>query len=955
MRQQIATMTPEAARAMRLSDERLHACLEGMLDCFGIFSSIRDEAGRIVDFRIDYLNRAACSNNRMPLEDQLGRGLCDVLPAHRTTGLFDAYCRVVETGDPVEFNAVAYQDNYGSSSLIARVFEIRAWKLDDGFASAWRDVTEQKATEQALRLNQQALRESEQRLTVAIEAAGLGCYDYDPRTQQTVWSDYLREITGLAGPGGPVSVEAVNAIVHPDDRDHYRRAVEAAIDANGSGRHELEFRIIRPDGTIRFLRDIGRTFYEEHNSLRRAVRVVGIVQDVTERHHAQIARKSVERRMEQLADAMPQLVWTADQQGTVDYYNARTADYSGIVRLETGKWDWRPVVHPDDLKATADRWARCVATGAEYMTEHRIRMADGSYRWHLSRAFRFKAEDGFRWFGTATDIHDLKTVQVRLGESEHRFRLMADGLPALVWVHDAEGNQQFVNRTFAEFFGIDQHELTGSRWQELLHPDDLPGYMQAFIRSVRTRVPFHAMARVRHVTGQWRWIESYGQARISEQDVFIGFVGASLDITERKLAEEQLEITRRELEHANKAKDQFMAALSHELRTPLTPVLMSVQMLERRADLDAEVRSDLAQIRHNVELEVRLIDDLLDLTRITKGKFEIRPSRFDAHELVGRTLQTCRDGLFDEKRLDVQIDLAARDYTLWADPARLEQVLWNLLKNAAKFTPPGGRVCVSTENPAPGLLRISVSDSGIGIEPAQLPRIFNTFEQGGPDVTRRFGGLGLGLTIARMLVEQHGGRVWAHSDGRNRGARFCVDLPTGETPVTRPASSASSPQEHQADRQGARILLVEDHAGTRQVVRRLLEIKGHEVETADSIESALASAERGRFDLVISDLGLPDGSGHQLMRQLRERHGLSGIALSGYGTDDDKARSAAVGFAGHLVKPINIDTLDRAIDSVLKGGPFAGEGDVRDEPDTSAESNAEDRALGDERRSTNAL
>ncbi|HZF11219.1 MAG TPA: ATP-binding protein [Thermoanaerobaculia bacterium] len=386
---------------------------------------------------------------------------------------------------------------------------------------------------------------------------------------------------------------------------------------------------------------------------------------------------------------------------------------------------------------------------------------------------------------------------------------------------------------------------------------------------------------------------------------------------------EELRAANARAEAANAAKDHFLATLSHELRTPLTPVLALTSALEKDDRLPADVRDALSTVRRNVELEARLIDDLLDLTRIARGKLELRREVADLAEILDQALLTCCTAEVTSGRLAVTTQLLAGDHRLWADAPRITQVLWNLLNNAVKFTPEGGRIAVRTwaeEGPEGRRLAVAVEDSGIGIDPQVLPRIFDGFEQGERTITRRFGGLGLGLAVSKAIVEMHGGELTAASPGRDQGATLTLRLPVGPLPVSTAerdacGEGAGAPP---AEERSLHILLVEDHADTAAALAELLVSIGHRVSLAGSVGEGLAVAagSAGRLDLVVSDLGLPDGSGHDLMRELSRRHGLRGIALSGYGMEEDIENSHAAGFSLHLTKPIKFQDLIAAIERV---------------------------------------
>jgi signal transduction histidine kinase/CheY-like chemotaxis protein len=364
-------------------------------------------------------------------------------------------------------------------------------------------------------------------------------------------------------------------------------------------------------------------------------------------------------------------------------------------------------------------------------------------------------------------------------------------------------------------------------------------------------------------------------------------------------------------ENANRAKDQFLAVLSHELRTPITPVLMSALRLGQDPELPERLRGEIERIRRNAELQAKLIDDLLDLTRVTQGRVQLHFEAVDVHALVHQAVEVFCSSNIQRKRLRCTVEDAAAEHHVWADPVRLQQVVWNLIQNAVKFTPDEGAVEVRTRNPAAGRITIEVMDTGIGIEPEALPRLFDAWEQGGRSVGRRFGGLGLGLALAKTLVTLHGGTLTAFSEGAGKGAVFTLELATTARPEDVLESSGSG--RIGSPLRPLRILLVEDHEDTLAVMAELLELSRHEVTPVSTIESALRLAAVRPFDLLISDLGLPDGSGLDLMRQVRQKYGWPGIAVSGYGTSEDVELSRQAGFLEHLTKPVHPARLKEAI------------------------------------------
>jgi signal transduction histidine kinase/PAS domain-containing protein/ActR/RegA family two-component response regulator len=369
------------------------------------------------------------------------------------------------------------------------------------------------------------------------------------------------------------------------------------------------------------------------------------------------------------------------------------------------------------------------------------------------------------------------------------------------------------------------------------------------------------------------------------------------------------------LRDASNAKDQFMAVLSHELRTPLTPVLATSALLLKNENLPPAVHEDIQTIHRNAELEARLIDDLLDLTRVARGKLHLVPEVLDLHQLIARTVEICRSEIL-AKDLTLTTELHAVCTTVKADPARLQQVLWNLLKNAVKFTRAGGCVTLSTRNGPDGQAVVEIRDTGIGIEPEALPRIFDAFEQA--SMGRQFGGLGLGLAISKTIADLHGGTLTAHSAGRNKGATFTLTLATVAS-QDQPEHSRAAPRP--AEARSLRILLVEDHRDTARVMGRAIQAMGHQIDMALSVNEAMECSSAHEYDLLISDIGLPDGNGLGLIQQIRRERGpIIGIALSGYGMDSDVARSREAGFLAHLTKPVNLHVLEATIAHIAAHG-----------------------------------
>ncbi|MGO9264719.1 MAG: ATP-binding protein [Candidatus Binataceae bacterium] len=525
------------------------------------------------------------------------------------------------------------------------------------------------------------------------------------------------------------------------------------------------------------------------------------------------------------------------------------------------------------------------------------------------------------------EVAERKQTEQWLLESEQRFRgYFEQGLVGMAMLSE-QGDWMEVNQRFCQLLGYREDELAKKTWSELTHPDDLPVENAHFRRMLGGVVNGYRMdKRFTRKDGEILYASLSVQFMRKDDGTPDCILVLAQDITDRKRLETDLrsakdsaDRAKATAELANRAKDYFLAILSHELRTPLAPVLMGVSLLQRRPDLNQEMHETLEMVRRNVEMEARLIDDLLDLARITQGKIKLHKECVDLATVIDHAVEVCRPDI-EARGLEFGVDLGPNSpYWVEADSARLQQVFWNLLKNAIKFTPQGGCVGIRCRLDVQGRVVTEVNDSGIGITPDALPRLFNAFEQAERSISQQFGGLGLGLAISKAMTEMHGGRIEAHSKGRGKGATFSVTLPliaiTGQPPAGTPATLQNRAVG------SLRVLLVEDHGVTAKMLRLVLASEGHEVDTAGDIAAALKLAAEHHFDLLISDLGLPDGSGHDLMRELRSRgYKFPGIAISGYGQDEDIQRSREAGFADHLTKPTPRERLIESIASVTLSG-----------------------------------
>lgn len=640
-----------------------------------------------------------------------------------------------------------------------------------------------------------------------------------------------------------------------------------------------------------------------------------------------------EERFRVVADSAPVLIWIAGPDMRATWFNKYWLNFVGKPMASEVGGGWMDSLHPEDRRSCMEQMAEAFSRRHYFRLECRLRRHDGEYRWLLEQgAPRYQGGEFVGFIGSCVDITDNKEAEAAVRLSEIQLRLVTDHTSVFLCQMDRKHRFTFVNRAYAVRYGMEPAEIIGRPVSDLLGPtayEMVRARIEAAFEGERQEfeieLPYATLGR--------RWVHVVYEPLRTDGGPVTGVVSALSDITQRQLAAKELERARDEAVNASRAKDDFLAALSHELRTPLNPVLLIATDAETNPNIPPEVREDFETIRKNVELEARLIDDLLDLTRITNGKMVLAHQAVDAHSVVRDAISTVKGELL-KRRIEMVVELQDGHPIVRGDPVRLQQVFWNVLKNAVKFTPDNGKVVVSTSVPEGlGVFVIRIKDTGIGITPGEIDHIFDAFVQGDHSKgvgSHRFGGLGLGLAISRKLVELHGGRIRAESEGRDHGSTFVVEIPldvstgsgqsangaTPESTETRdPVVAASGPKRT--------ILLVEDHEPTRVALERLLVRRNFRVFVGESAADARAVARAQKIDLVISDIGLPDGNGYDLMAELEELYDLKGIALTGYGAEDDVARSRATGFAVHLVKPVGVQALDAAIAAIT---PVAAKG-----------------------------
>jgi PAS domain S-box-containing protein len=665
-----------------------------------------------------------------------------------------------------------------------------------------------------------------------------------------------------------------------------------------------------------------------------------------------------------LTDAMPQIVWTARPDGSTDYYNRRWFEYTGLTLEQAQGWGWQPVLHPEDIGRSLNRWATAVETGEAYEIEYRFRRAsDGSYRWHLGRAVPLRDTNGaiVKWFGTATDIDDRKRAEESLRFVAEASEMLASSLdyettlanvarlavPRLAdWcvVHIIEEDGSLQQLAAAH---MDESKLEMLSELNHLYPSGL-NTAHGYRHVVRTGRPEllqeitdSLLAEVSRDEKHLAMLRQLGlksalcvplvaRGRILGAITFATaesgrvYNQSSLALAEdlARRASNAVDNARlyQEAQKANRMKEDFLATLSHELRTPLTPIIGWVHMLRGGILRDEDLERGLAVVEKNSQSLTRLINDLLDMSAILSGKMRIEKLPVTLNTVVKEAVETVRPLAATRG-----IKLEARFYRneqviINGDRTRLAQSFWNILANALKFSEDGGHVrvvCEADEREA----RVHVEDDGLGIAPEFLPQVFERFRQADSSKTRTHGGLGIGLALVKSFVEAHGGSVKAESAGLGRGSRFTVSLPRLVLMVESAASGVSRGAETRPASSGFSALVVEDSPDTLEMLRRTLTIRGYNVTPCESANEGLAAAQAAAFDIIISDIGMPEMDGYELigrLRQLPHLKNIPAIALSGYASERDIKSALNAGFDAHVAKPVDPADLTAQIAELLK-------------------------------------
>ncbi len=792
------------------------------------------------------------------------------------------------------------------------------------------DITRRKQVEAEIQ-------QARSRLASTLAASEIGTWELDVASG-TVQSDLnMAKMFGLPlAAAAAAPREVYRDIIHPDDQERVMAVVERSL-ATGED-YEIEYRITQPEGAARWVIARGRIEQDESGQ---AVRVSGVVVDITAQRRAEDQLRESEARFRQLADVMPQIVWVTGPDGFNEYYNRRWYAYTGYTSAEGMGDQWSAAIHPEDQQRTVDRWRECVRTGEPYEIEYRFRSNTGEYRWFLVRALPVRNEAGqiTHWFGTSTDIEDFKRAE----EDRQNFVRMADNSSEFIGMCDLSGTPLYINPAGLEKLGIGSmaaaRQLNLSK--DLFFAEDRDRIVNEFLPTVLQNGTGTTEVRFRHFeTGATLWMVYNVTALFNEQDRPIGFATISQDITNRRHLEENLRRLAADLSDAGRRKDEFLATLAHELRNPLAPIRNGLQIMRLAGDDTEAAERIRTMMERQLNQMVRLVDDLLDVSRISRGKVALRREPVELATVIEQAVETSRPSL-ELARHELTVTLPPLPVYLYADPVRLIQVFSNLLNNAGKYSETAGQIVVSASQQQQQVA-ISVKDTGIGISEDMLPRIFDLFTQvdgaleraSGSEAASKAnpetGGLGIGLTLVKQLVEMHGGTVSAFSEGVGQGSEFVVQLPVAaapfeQGPMQEPAIGESiideSIQASEPTETGSRrILIVDDNEDSALSLAMLFEITGDETQTAHDGLAAVAAAAAFRPDVALLDIGLPGLNGYEVAIAIREQpwgQTMILVALTGWGQAEDRRKSAEAGFNAHMVKPIEHDELLQLLNELM--------------------------------------
>lgn len=893
-----------AEEKLAQTNRRTENILSSIADAFFVFDR---------DLRYVYVNEATTRMFGFAEADFLGKSLSELFPNVKD----NIFHREIETA--LKDDKPRVFENYYAP--LDRWFENRVYPAEDGLSVFTTEITARKRAEAAHLVSEkkyQTLFDSIDEgfcvIEVLFDAKG------NPNNYRFIeLNPSFEKLTGLSASdalGGKTMTEMV-----PDMESKW---------------FEIYGRVAQTGEPTRFVEGseaLRRWFdvYAFRTGTPGENLVAVLFNDITKRMQSEITLREAEQRYRALVEATATTVWYANAEGALTFVGEAWTRVSGQSIESILKWGWLEAIHPDDRDRTIEIWKKSLTDKTFYSVEFRVLSVSGEYRWFDVSAVPILDSEGNvrEWIGSNIDITPRKQAEeeraetLKLLEAERsRLAYIFERSPSFVAVlRGAEHVFELTNPAYLQLIG--HREIVGKTVRQALPDIDGQGYFELLDEVYRTGEPFigNALAvEFQHTADsplEKRFVDFVFQPIFEADRTVSGIFVHGVDITEQVEARQQAE-------NANRLKDEFLATLSHELRTPLNAILGWSQMLQNRNLNTAEAKKALSTIERNARSQNQLIDDILDVSRIITGKLRLNVQAVNLSNVITAAVDAARPAA-EAKNIRLQILLDPQAGPISGDPDRLQQVVWNLLSNAVKFTPKDGRIQVRLER-INSHVEIIVSDTGRGIEAEFLPHVFDRFRQSDGSMTRRHGGLGLGLAIVRQIVELHGGTVSAISEGENQGATFTVHLPflpirrepTSEVPRVHPKTETGAPSDCPPELDDLRILLVDDEADSRELLNILLKSCGATVITASSAAEALKIVESERFDVVVSDIGMPNEDGFSLIKKIRQMPDEFGgsvpaIALTAYARAEDRVKALRSGFQMHIAKPVEPDELVIAI------------------------------------------
>jgi PAS domain S-box-containing protein len=855
---------------------------------------LKDPSGRFV-----YANDAAMKAFAPGLADIAGKTNADLLPpdAAEQCDRSDREAAGSESG-------IEVLETYVHADGTTRIMLVNKFPIADSqgrhalLGSIAMDITERRHAEEQLRL-------SADRLRLATEAGNIGVWEWDLVRRAISWTGSLYSMYGLSHEQFDGTPEAIAALIHPDDRQRVEQSLELAL--SDQPQPEIEFRAVRPHGEVVWLSTKARAVYE--NGV--AVRLVGVTLDINQRKRTELALRESEERFSMAFNASPlSLTLSSLTTGKLLEVNETFTTASGFTREEA---IGRTTVELNLWMNTTDRekeMAEVRGAGKVRKMEYRFRSKQGKEILGLVSAERIVIGGEPCALTVIEDVTERELAQKALRASEERLRLALRSASAGVWTLNITTEEIFWSDEFEPLYGYDASTpRTFKTWLESILPEDRERVQNEIARHADSfDTDFRHEFRIVHPQRGIRWILHLGRIDRDESGHAQNFSGINIDITERKQMEDELRET-------DQRKNEFLATLAHELRNPLAPIRNGLEILRLTRGNGEAAEQARGMMDRQVSQMVRLIDDLLDLSRISRGKIELRSERVELTAAIRSALEISQP-LIDEARHELTVEVPQDALFVDADQTRLAQVFANLINNAAKYTDKGGHIWLTVRQHG-AQASISVRDNGIGIPAQLLPRVFEMFTQGHRSSEKTQGGLGIGLSIAKRLVEMHGGAIEARSDGPGTGSEFVVHLPllASET-VTRPALVTI--EETVVQRTGLRVLIADDNSDSAASLALMLKLKGKEVRTARDGLEAVQVAELFLPQVVLLDIGMPHLNGYDACRRIRQLpmgRNMLVVAMTGWGQEEDKRRSSEAGFDYHLVKPVDAITLEQLLEN----------------------------------------